>query len=182
MFLAYFCLFIAAISVWSYRTFGLAGVSVGDYIEATDTELMPAIVANEEIEYVEPVVAKEKVVAPDIDVGTKCKSNVRLDLVNHAYKISNGNMKFIGTIAAESMFDVNSKWDGWKSFWLCQFHRVYQPDNNKAYRELKTDFEKLEFCHEKYDIWDKKGILHKRLYWVLVWKEGLKKLNISCNN
>ncbi len=43
MFLAYFCLFIAAISVWSYRTFGLAGVSVGDYL------IEQTIVANKEI-------------------------------------------------------------------------------------------------------------------------------------
>ena len=74
MIVAYFCLFVAAISVWSYRTFGLAGVSVGDYI------IEQTIVANKEIIWTQEMENNrlealkpkkkviEKVVVKDIDV------------------------------------------------------------------------------------------------------------------
>lgn len=131
---------------------------------------------------VPPKVEKPKETPKETKVTiNNCTSKVRNDLVNHAYKISGGDMKFLGTIASESLFDVNSVWDGGKSLGLCQFHKGYQPDNWKAYQTLDSDFAKLEFCHEKYSIWKKKGILHKRLYGYNVYKKWLEKLEIVCN-
>lgn len=179
--------------------FWLAWASYGDYV------IQQSIVNNEEIiwtqedenkrlealkpkkvENVPPKeekvkeVAKEVKAEPKEEVKWNCTSKVRTDLVNHAYKISGWDMKFIWTIASESMFDVWANGDGGMSIGLCQFHKKYQPDNHKAYQEQETDFHKLEFCHEKYNIWKNKWILHKRLYWSNVWENGLKKLEISC--
>lgn len=169
----------------------LAWVSVGDFLSKGSIP-MPTVVANKEIPYVEPPKQKKpvkvttKVSKPvlnvkEVKIDTKnCTSKVRTDLVNHAYQISGGDMKFLWTISSESMWDVWAVGDGGKSIWLCQFHKGYQPDNYKAYKSLKTDFDKLEFCHEKYEIWKKKGILHRRLYGYNVWQKGLEKLEISC--
>jgi len=173
-----------------YKTFWLAGTSVGDYLlsQPTPTEKAPTIVITtlekppvtpKPIEKVETKVKEVK--AQEKPKKWNCTSKVRLDLVNHAYRISWGDMKFLWTIASESMFDVGSVGDGGKSIGLCQFHRWHQPDNWKAYQTLESDFAKLEFCHEKYSIWKKKGILHRRLYWSNVWEQWLEKLEISCN-
>ena len=169
--------------------FGLAGTSVGDYLleQGTPVEKAPTIVITtlekppvtpKPIEKVESKVKAEK--KQETPNKWNCTSKVRLDLVNHAYQISWGDMMFIWTIASESMFDVNSVWDGGKSLGLCQFHKGYQPDNWKAYQTLGSDFAKLEFCHEKYSIWKKKWILHRRLYGYNVYKKWLEKLEISC--
>lgn len=110
----------------------------------------------------------------------KCTSKVRTDLVNHAYLISGGDMKFLWTISSESMWDVASVGDHWKSFGLCQIHKWYNPSGQKAYRELKTDKEKLEYCYKMYKTWNDKGIVENRLYGSRVYKQGLKKVEINC--
>lgn len=68
---------------------------------------MPTVVANKEIPYVEPPKQKKPVkVTPkvsklvlnvkEVKIDTKnCTSKVRTDLVNHAYQISGGDMKFL---------------------------------------------------------------------------------------
>lgn len=70
--------------------------------------------------------------------------------VQYAYDISSWNMDFIRTIEQESRWDIDAKWDHGKSFWLCQFHEIYNPERQKYYRSLKTDNEKVAYCYEYY--------------------------------
>ena len=130
-------LFVALIALMIVvKTFWLAWTSVWDYLleQPMTTIIMPTIVQNKEIPYVIPPKVVERVKTqvkevkpletPKIQTWeSHCTAKVRLDLVNHAYKISGWDMKFLWTIASESMFDVNSNGDAGKSFWHCQFHK-----------------------------------------------------------
>lgn len=182
----------------------LAWVSIGDYLEKRNTILMPTIVANPEIKWTQAdedkrialerakenisVKATHKVSKPaidpvevKIDMKGNCTSKVRQDLVNHAYKISGWDMKFIWMISQESRWDIWAIWDWWDALGLCQFNRLYQPHNYKDYKELPTDIAKLELCYSKYKIFKDKGIVHKRFYGYNKWQTGLKKDWIICN-
>ena len=185
--------FVGKIAFW------LAWVSVGDYLISKWTIPMPTILANPEIKWTQemenkrlealkpkevekptPKVEKKQEPIKEVKIDTKCTSKVRLDLVNHAYKISGGDMKFLGTISSESSWDIWAIWDWGMSVGLCQFHKHFQPDNHREYQKLDSDFKKLEFCFEKYSIWKKKGVLSTRLYGSNVWQNWLKKLEIKC--
>lgn len=183
--------------VVAFRSEALAWVSVYDsckWFLTCGSESRTEITLHDEIKWtpkpleapkkkepvkVPPKVEKPKETTKEVTINN-CTSKVRNDLVNHAYRISGGDMKFVWTIASESMYDVGSIGDNGHSVWLCQFHRLYQPDNHRIYKTLKTDKEKLEFCHEKYEIWRKRGVLSTRLYGSNVWQNGLKKLEINC--
>lgn len=114
------------------------------------------------------------------------------DRVQYAYML--GGMDFVGTIASESMFDPNAKWD--KSCWknedgttscrymahgFCQLHATWHSDKIREYKALGTNEEKLEYCYKVYkgyiDAWN----IENRLYGYNVRNEGIKKLGIICN-
>lgn len=84
--------------------------------------------------------------------------------VQYAYNLSCGDMDFIKTIEAESKWDVNALGDHGKSFWLCQIHKGFNAKMQKAYRELKTDNEKVEMCYYQYKDWVRRGVIKTRLY------------------
>lgn len=73
-------------------------------------------------------------------------------------------MDFIKTIEAESRWDVWAVWDKWHAFWLCQINKLYNPSMQKAYKELKNDKQKVEFCYAQYSEWKKRGVIQTRLY------------------
>lgn len=85
--------------------------------------------------------------------------------VQYAYNISGGDMDFIKTIEAESKWGINALWDNGKSFWLCQIHKWYNPEMQKAYRALKTDNEKVKMCYDQYKDWVNRWVIKTRLYW-----------------
>lgn len=70
--------------------------------------------------------------------------------VQYGYEISNGDMDFIRTIEAESKWDTNAVGDSWNSFWLCQFHKGFNPWLHKEYKALGSDKEKVKFCYDYY--------------------------------
>jgi hypothetical protein len=110
----------------------------------------------------------------------RCESTKRADLVTRAFEISWGDLVFVWTISSESVFHSEAVGDWGLAFWFCQFRSDFQPDNYRAYKNLKTDEERLRFCFEKYSIWKKRWVLSTRLYGSNVWREGIRKLNINC--
>jgi len=95
--------------------------------------------------------------------------------VQFAYDISCWNMDFIKTIEAESRWDVNASWDSHKAFWLCQINKLYNPEMQKQYRNLKSDNEKVSFCYGQYQDWVKRWVIKTRLY-------GYNKRNLPTNS
>lgn len=92
-----------------------------------------------------------------------------------------GDMDFIGTIASESMWNPNARWDFWASFWYCQLNKNHQKKKIiDFYRNLPNNFEKMAFCHRLYTGWVKQGVIKTRLYWFNRRHEGLKKMQIIC--
>lgn len=101
------------------------------------------------------------------EIGKKVESITRngkkSPIVSYAY--SKYGLDFVKTIEAESKWNPKAIGDGGNSYWLCQFHRLWNEPLQKAYRSAKTDFDRVDICHDYYQAIMDKWTIRKRLYW-----------------
>lgn len=104
-----------------------------------------------------------------------------LPYIEYTYDVW-GDMDFIGTIAAESMWHADSVGDRGRAFGYCQLDIRHQKTNGniRAYKALKNNYEKIAFCHRLYTEWKTRGVIKTRLYGYNVRARWLAKMQISC--
>lgn len=86
-----------------------------------------------------------------------------LDYLQYAYDMSHWDMDFILTIEAESRWDLNSVWDNWNSYWLCQLHGKWHKDKQDEYKSY-SDFWKVDYCYRLYTMWKKDWVIFNMLH------------------
>lgn len=142
-----------------------------------------------EVEQVKPIVKLVEEIqrlethADIVENKVKCTSSVNSwidDRLQWAYDISGGDMDFLGTVSAESMWDYEAVGDDGHAYGLCQWHDYWHKDKQRHYKNLKTGEEKIEYCYETYKAYVEAGNIENRLYGYNVRHEGLRKLWISC--
>lgn len=107
----------------------------------------------------------------------------RNDLVDYAWKVSNGNLDFILTIEGESSFNPKAIGDNGNSVWLCQRHQKRQAETRKN-SNFKDPKRQVEQCRKNYSQRVKDWIIHKRLYaynWRKTRLKYYKKTTIESN-
>ena len=111
------------------------------------------------------------------DASSSMKRN---DLVDYAWKVSNGNLDFILTIEGESSFNPKAIGDNGNSVWLCQRHQKRQAETRKN-PNFKDPKRQVEQCRKNYSQRVKDWIIHKRLY-AYNWRKNTVEILQENNN